>query len=108
MTIAHNTERKACCPTDFNLITGIKAMSETQKHAEATSHLTQELGRKAEEELIFERLEMLRRDYERAAKPYIDRLCAIRAMEMPKPMIITPEQLMALNNIKLDKGAIEL
>ena len=41
---ASNTKRKACCPTDFNLITGIKAMSETQKQAEAASHLTQELG----------------------------------------------------------------
>lgn len=45
-----------------------------------------------EERYLQEILAMLQEEYAKAAKPYIDRLVAIRMMEQPRPMILTIEQ----------------
>lgn len=77
-------------------------MSENTDAGRVSIPLQRELDKQTEEDYVLHCLDMLRRDYEKAAKPYFDRLYAIRAREMPRPMIITAEQLMALN-LKLDK-----
>ncbi len=46
----------------------------------------------AEERYLREMLAMLREGYEKAAKPYIDRLAEIQAMRPPSPVIIATEQ----------------
>lgn len=53
----------------------------------------------SEERYLLEVLAMLRENYAKSAKPYIDRLVAIRSMQQPSPMIVTHEQAQALGLI---------
>lgn len=46
----------------------------------------------AEEEYLHEVIAALQEQYNRAAKPYIDRLVAIQSMKAPSPMFISTEQ----------------
>lgn len=50
----------------------------------------------AEERYLRETIAMLQESYAKAAKPYIDRLVAIRATRPPAPMMVTIEQAQAL------------
>lgn len=50
----------------------------------------------SEERYLRETLAMLQDSYEKAAKPYIDRLVEIYAMRLPEPMIVTIEQARSL------------
>lgn len=47
------------------------------------------------ERMAHEALDALRRDYERAAKPYIEILCRIHAMRPPPPLFI-PSDVMGM------------
>ena len=49
-----------------------------------------------EEQYCYQVLADLRKSYDAAAKPYIDRLVAIHSMRQPAPMIVTVEQAQAL------------
>lgn len=42
-----------------------------------------------DEQYCYQALAELRKSYERAAKPYIDRLVAIKSMEPPQPFLLT-------------------
>lgn len=53
----------------------------------------------AEERYLRETIAMLREGYEKAAKPYFDRLVAIQSMKPPRPMIVTREQAEAMGFI---------
>ena len=46
----------------------------------------------SEEQYCYQTLADLRRSYERNAKPYIDRLVAIRAIQPPAPVALTLDQ----------------
>ncbi len=46
----------------------------------------------AEERYLLDRLAELRKDYELAAKPYIDRLVAIRSMQTTPSITLTLDQ----------------
>jgi hypothetical protein len=50
----------------------------------------------AEEQYLVDAIRVLQRDYEKAAKPYFDRLVQIRSMQPPPPMIISLEQAEAI------------
>ena len=55
----------------------------------------------SEEQYLIEQIELLQRLYERAAKPFADRLIYLRTIEFPKPIFI-PEE--AAHNIKESYG----
>jgi hypothetical protein len=52
-----------------------------------------------EERYLRETLGMLRKNYEKAAKPYINRLVEIQAMRPPEPAIVTVAQAKALGGM---------
>ena len=45
----------------------------------------------SEEQYLIEQIELLQRSYERAAKPFVDRLIYLRTIELPKPIFIPEE-----------------
>ena len=45
-----------------------------------------------EEELLIEQIKQLQEEYNRAAKPFIDRLVELRGLRPMQPMLITYEQ----------------
>ena len=46
----------------------------------------------AEERYCYQMLAELRKSYERDAKPYIDRLVALKSMQTPAPIVLTLDQ----------------
>ena len=67
--------------------------------ADGGSDLTAELGADfddAEERYIHQMLAMLRESYDKAAKPWLDRLATIHAHRPPSPMIVTTAQAEAM------------
>lgn len=60
----------------------------------------------AEARHLHEMLANLRRDYEKAAQPYIDRLVMIQSLRSPAPMLVTAgqaQQLGLLPEIKTER-----
>ena len=55
----------------------------------------------SEEQYLIEQIELLQRFYERAAKPFVDRLIYLRTIELPKPIFIPKE---AAHGIKESYG----
>jgi hypothetical protein len=55
----------------------------------------------SEEQYLIEQIELLQRSYEKAAKPFVDRLIYLRKIELPKPIFI-PEE--AAHSIKETYG----
>ena len=51
----------------------------------------------SEEQYLIEQIELLQRSYEKAAKPFIERLISLRTIELPKPIFIPK---IAANGIK--------
>lgn len=49
-----------------------------------------------EEALLIEHIKALQREYEAAAKPFVDRLVALRSLRPMPPMLVTYEQAQAL------------
>ena len=45
-----------------------------------------------EEELLIEQIKQLQEAYNRAAKPFVDRLVALRSLRPMPPMLVTYEQ----------------
>lgn len=50
-----------------------------------------------EEHYLIEQIKLLQQAYEKAAKPFVDRLIYLRSIELPRPIFI-PEE--AANGIK--------
>lgn len=50
----------------------------------------------AEDQYLREILAMLRENYDKAAKPYIERLAMIRSHRKPEPIFVTIEQAKAM------------
>ena len=57
---------------------------------------TQPAEPSAEEVYLYEQIDALRRSYENAIKPYINRLVVIQQMKAPAPMFVSVEQAQAL------------
>ena len=61
----------------------------------------------AEERYLFQTLAELRRAYERDAKPYIDRLVAIRSMRSSVPLVLTLDQAREFIDITMSAPRVE-
>lgn len=54
-----------------------------------------------EEMYLLQTIYDLKKSYEQAAKPYVDRLVAIRSMQQPKGIILTPDQAAAYSDVMM-------
>lgn len=76
-------------------------IADRHQHADAESDAWDDAhqcgNQQSEESQLLEMLDMLQRDYAKAAKPYINLLTEIRSRREPPPLIVTMEQAKALH-----------
>lgn len=46
----------------------------------------------SEEQYLHQQIDLIRLEYEKAIKPYVDRLIYLKQLEIPKPIYMTVEQ----------------